>query len=387
MSVSPSVKANASPGEVAQGSSGFVEHDQVITLYAINGVFLSLAVFAVTCRAIALYLKRSAGGWDDWTTFFCLAPTAALAALTSVQARGIYTGPGPGQTPFAWLQRILIETWVIQILTITSLYVFKLSICIRYLRIADNLYSWFWRFTMAMIALLTAHYISSFVVWGVQCVPAQRYWNPAVPGRCIRQSSWILSVNGVNLATDVMVLILPIYPVAKLRLPPKQRLAILAIFTVGGLSTIAGCLRFYHLYRFDRMIGNLGANTLDIEIWCFIEITLGMFCACMPAFRNLYTFLRYGRQKAWSAEKSAPTEPKASESTSRSRFNFLSKKKFLRSIQASGFDANDDIERVYQQNRDGSVPNSDQSVSRKASTTPTESQSISHGRKRPYETL
>ncbi|USW53299.1 hypothetical protein Slin15195_G066180 [Septoria linicola] len=387
MSVSPSVKANASPGEVAQGSSGFVEHGQVITLYAINGVFLSLAVFAVTCRAIALYLKRSAGGWDDWTTFFCLAPTVALAALTSVQARGIYTGPGTGQTPFAWLQRILIETWVIQILTITSLYVFKLSICIRYLRIADNLYSCFWRFTMAMIALLTAHYISSFVVWGVQCVPAQRYWDPTVPGRCIRQSSWILSVNGVNLATDVMVLILPIYPVAKLRLPPKQRLAILAIFTVGGLSTIAGCLRFYHLYRFDRMIGNLGANTLDIEIWCFIEITLGMFCACMPAFRNLYTFLRYGRQKAWSAEKSAPTEPKASESTSRSRFNFLSKKKFLRSIQASGFDANDDIERVYQQNRDGSVPNSNQSVSRKASTTPTESQSISHGRKRPYETL
>lgn len=105
------------------------------------------------------------------------------------------------------------------------------------------------------------------------------------------------------------------------------------------------------------------------------------------AFRNLYTFLRYGRQKAWSAEKSASTEPKASESTSRSRFNFLSKKKFLRSIQASGFDANDDIERVYQQNRDGSVPNSDRSESRKASTTPTESQSIGHGRKRPYETL
>ncbi|PPJ54758.1 hypothetical protein CBER1_04018 [Cercospora berteroae] len=378
------VNANASPGEVAQSSTGFVEYDQVITLYSVCGVFLTLAVIAVACRAAVLVLKRNRGGWDDWTTFFCLAPTAALAAMTCVQANSIYKGPKPDQTPFAWLERILIDTWVIQILTITSLYVFKLSICIRYLRIANDLYDWFWRLTMAMIALLSAHYISSFVTWGVQCVPAQRYWNPSVPGTCIKQSAWILSVNGVNLATDVLVLVLPIYPVAKLRLPPKQRLAILAIFTVGGLSTIAGCLRFYHLYRFDRMIGSLGANTLDIEIWCFIEITLGMFCACMPAFRTLYTFCRYGRQKPWTPEKTTSTEGKASESSARNRFNFLSRKKYLRSIQASGFDVEPDIERVYQQNLDGIETTRGRETSVGASLTATETGSTSN-KKRRYE--
>lgn len=43
ISIPAPVKANASPGEVAQSSTGFVEHDQVITLYAVTGVFLTLA--------------------------------------------------------------------------------------------------------------------------------------------------------------------------------------------------------------------------------------------------------------------------------------------------------------------------------------------------------
>ncbi|USW52528.1 hypothetical protein Slin15195_G058470 [Septoria linicola] len=341
----------SSPGELAADNGpSFVTHEHVQTLYGVAGAFLALAVVAVVCRALALYTKRSWGRWDDWTMLFCILPTAALAAMMCEQGKKVYGGPGRGD-PFLWLKQILIDTWVIQILTITSLYVFKLSICIRYLRIADDFNDRFWKLSMLMIAILSAHYVSSFVVWGMQCVPARRFWDPRVPGTCIDQSKWIISVNGVSLVTDVLVLILPVHPVLKLKMPVKQRLAILAIFTVGGLSTVAGCLRFYHLYQFNQGTSDLGGTTLDIEVWSYIEISLGIFCGCMPskpAFRTLYTSFKSRRhsQDDWHVMDHRTLAASTLNSSSTTKHSCFSGRKKL--SDTPNIDSVDDIELMQQ---------------------------------------
>ena len=92
----------------------------------------------------------------------------------------------------------------------------------------------------------------------------------------------IAAVGAFQLATDVLVLLLPIRTIWNLTMPVKTRLAILSIFLVGGVSTIAGCLRFYYSYRFWRGTSDPGGVTLAIEIWGFIEICLAMFCGCAP---------------------------------------------------------------------------------------------------------
>ncbi|PIA94120.1 hypothetical protein CB0940_08064 [Cercospora beticola] len=300
----------SSPGETAVDgaeSTGptFVSRDEVRTLYAVAGAFLALALIAVVCRALALYTKRTWGKWDDWTMMFCIAPAASLAAFMCIQGKKVAHGP-QDQDPFEWLQNILLATWIIQILTVTCFYVVKLSLCIRYLRIADNADDWFWRLSMLTIVFVTAHYISSVVVWGAQCLPAARYWNLSIPGRCIDLQTWTLSVNAVNLATDAVVLILPIRPIWKLRMPLKQRLAILSIFGLGSVSTVAGCFRFHYMYQFYKGPTDLGQTTLLIEVWAYIEISLGIFCGCAPSFRTLWTALRdrIGGTDAWQTMNS-----------------------------------------------------------------------------------
>ncbi|KAM3417132.1 hypothetical protein BST61_g8708 [Cercospora zeina] len=269
----------------------FVSRKEVQTLYAVAGPFLALAVIAVVCRALTLYMKRTRGQWDDWTMIFSIAPTASMAAFIYTQGKRIAYGP-QGEEPIEWLHGIIFDAWMIQIFCITSLYAAKLSLCIRYLRIADNADDWFWRLSMATIMFMTAHYISSVVVWGAQCLPAAKYWDFTKPGRCIDVKAWNMSLNLITIATDAMVLALPIRPIWRLRMPTKQRLAIIGIFGLGSLSTIAGCLRFNYLYTFYAGPQDLGQVIILIEIWSFIEIALAIFCGCAPSFRTLLTALR-----------------------------------------------------------------------------------------------
>lgn len=139
-----------------------------------------------------------------------------------------------------------------------------------------------------------------------------------------------------------------------------------------------------------RIVGASSKSPLACSVpACLVSRTETVYFATLLtfiliAFRTLYTFCRYGRQKPWTPEKTT-SQGKTSESSARNRFNFLSKRKFLSSIQASGFDVEPDIERVYQQNLDGiETTRGGRQASVGTSLTATETRSTSN-KKRPYE--
>ncbi|KAF2207046.1 hypothetical protein CERZMDRAFT_119154 [Cercospora zeae-maydis SCOH1-5] len=302
-------------------SLAFVSHQEVLALYAVAGAFLALAMMAVVCRTLTLYLKRTWGQWDDWTMIFSIAPAASMAAFMCVQGGRIAYGP-LGEDPMKWLHRIIFDAWMIQISCLTALYAAKLSLCIRYLRIADNADDWFWRLSMVAIVFLTAHYVSSIIVWLTQCLPVAKFWDFTIPGKCVNINAWNMckqqAVNAISLATDAVVLLLPIRPIWKLRMPIKQRLAIIGIFGLGSLSTVAGCLRLNYLHQFYAGPNDLGQTIILIEIWSYIEITLGIFCGCAPSFRTLLISLRgYIRRTAAWKKMSSPNSTETDTATSR----------------------------------------------------------------------
>lgn len=44
-----------------------------------------------------------------------------------------------------------------------------------------------------MMFLLTAHFVSTIVIWGVQCVPIYKFWDPFYQGGyCINLAEWAL---------------------------------------------------------------------------------------------------------------------------------------------------------------------------------------------------
>ena len=69
-----------------------------------------------------------------------------------------------------------------------------------------------------------------------QCTPISFNWMPNLEnGRCVDQSSLYVSTAAFTILTDVLVLVLPAYIFRDLNIPKKTKIALLAVFLLGGL--------------------------------------------------------------------------------------------------------------------------------------------------------
>ena len=89
---------------------------------------------------------------------------------------------------------------------------------------------------VAMVgAIVLASSISIFLVMMFQCNPIPRFWADTEDGYCINQIALYLSGASLNIASDILVLSLPIRQVWKLNAPLNQRIALVFLFCLGGL--------------------------------------------------------------------------------------------------------------------------------------------------------
>ncbi|KAL8687779.1 MAG: hypothetical protein Q9218_006148, partial [Villophora microphyllina] len=108
----------------------------------------------------------------------------------------------------------------------------KLSIIFFYRRVfsVPN----FRRASSVIIALTVAWAIAVFLVPLFQCRPLAKYWNRQLPGYCINGLTYIVANQGVNIALDFMILILPQPMIWRLHRPGKDKAALSALFLVGA---------------------------------------------------------------------------------------------------------------------------------------------------------
>lgn len=82
---------------------------------------------------------------------------------------------------------------------------------------------------------VTAGYsIPQAIVWLYHCQPIARYWDHAIPGTCIHGETYLINA-ALNVTTDVMILLLPIWLAWPLRLPLRQKIGVTGILMAGGL--------------------------------------------------------------------------------------------------------------------------------------------------------
>jgi hypothetical protein len=92
--------------------------------------------------------------------------------------------------------------------------------------------------------------------------------------------------------TDVLILLFPIPLIWKLHLPLGQRVAVIGIFFLGMMATIASLIRLI-VGVWARKVGY--DPSLDEELmltqeifWCLLEITIALFATCLPTLRTLF---------------------------------------------------------------------------------------------------
>ena len=115
----------------------------------------------------------------------------------------------------------------------TSLAVMKISILLFYYRSFPAQH--FRRVLQYMMVFVGSVWISTSLAAIFSCHPVYFFWDKTGDGDCFDLYAFALVGAGLTLATDVLILALPLRMVWKLHISKKKKAALSAIFLLGGL--------------------------------------------------------------------------------------------------------------------------------------------------------
>ncbi|KAH8425447.1 PTH11-like integral membrane protein [Aspergillus melleus] len=160
----------------------------------------------------------------------------------------------------------------------------KFSILFQYLRIFPG-HSF--RIACYITMVIVAIYSTWAIVSGyVNCVPVARFWNHEIPGSCLSfEAVWFFNAS-MNIATDLALLIMPMPLLSHLQLPRIQKLALMAVFAIGGLVVITSILRLSSLRKVAKSPDTSYSN-VAAAYWTAAECNVAIICACLPFLRPI----------------------------------------------------------------------------------------------------
>ncbi len=109
----------------------------------------------------------------------------------------------------------------------------KLSILSFYLRFSiDRAF----RLAVYLVMFVTVGYtIPNAILFLYICKPMAFYWDWTLQGTCVDQQAVFDAANILNMTTDYMILLLPIWMLRPLRAPLLKKIGIALVLMTGGL--------------------------------------------------------------------------------------------------------------------------------------------------------
>lgn len=115
-----------------------------------------------------------------------------------------------------------------------SLVGYKMSILVLYLRLfsVNRIFRYV---TWSMMFFVCGYIFSNFWTQIFGCSPRSKYWNPDTPGHCINYTVAGLVYGSMNIASDLLIFVLPLPTVWRLKLPIKEKVGVSLIFMSGAM--------------------------------------------------------------------------------------------------------------------------------------------------------
>jgi hypothetical protein len=89
---------------------------------------------------------------------------------------------------------------------------------------------------IVLIVINTTSMIAIFLTLIFQCTPITYNWDNTVKGgHCIKEDVFYISSACVTIITDFLVLAIPLWIVMGLRMAKRLKIAVIAIFFLGGM--------------------------------------------------------------------------------------------------------------------------------------------------------
>jgi len=160
----------------------------------------------------------------------------------------------------------------------------KVALLIFYLRLSPE--KWFRIAVWSSLALIAGYTPAIFFALLFACQPVHSAYVLDVKGECIDTTALFIATCVVNIFSDVVIFLLPIYTIWGLKMPLTQRLGVLAMFSVGVITILTSVVRAAILPQMS------GADqswvTASASIWSQLECNLLVICGTVPTLKKFF---------------------------------------------------------------------------------------------------
>ena len=87
----------------------------------------------------------------------------------------------------------------------------------------------------ALIWINFMFYIPTFLSIIFECHPVVDAWNLREQGRCVNRDMILVVAGSLNVLSDLMIILLPIWAIWHLQMALKRKVGIMAVFATGLL--------------------------------------------------------------------------------------------------------------------------------------------------------
>lgn len=91
----------------------------------------------------------------------------------------------------------------------------------------------FWWTCQFIMWATILYYFSVIIVSALSCTPHEKIWNPTLQGTCVNTKALFVTNAVLNLASDIVILLLPQRVIWRLKLSTKKKIGISVVFAVG----------------------------------------------------------------------------------------------------------------------------------------------------------
>ncbi|KAI1746038.1 hypothetical protein F4680DRAFT_8261 [Xylaria scruposa] len=249
-------------------------------------VALGLATISVFVRAIARFNTRSRINEVD-----ILSTLAFVLFVPYVYVNYSLSWSG-GYFVHSWnirlrdapkFQRVI---FVASVLYIPILSLIKLAILSEWIRIfvPRGTRGLFWRACVVAIAAVATWGSLALILLNVNCTPFEANWNVLLPGGFCRFSfpALTLSSGAINLALDLVPLILPQKIIWSLQMSRSKKLGVSLIFAVGLVGISAALIRLILAVQFVSSPDQL-YQISKVGLLSLTEIASAFLVLCIPS--------------------------------------------------------------------------------------------------------
>ncbi|CAK1358667.1 unnamed protein product [Cercospora beticola] len=278
-------------GQKAQAETcGFPKRNRVMVFTVTQTALFTLASVCAILRLLARG-KTFGGagyGWDDAMLFASCLPMLGLTVVGYMeQMAGL--GRDIWELEFEQIENVLKLFYIGNTFYSPVVFGTKMAFVLLYLRIWKDSSIVFRRICQVILVLLAMATIGFTFSTIFLCQPVSYTWKAlsGLKGTCVNRNAQLYSNSAVNIAMDVIVLLLPVRKILQLRMTWPKKIGLLFTFLVGFVTTATSVIQFYYLITRLNSTQNPTWDYFDIGVWRITEMYLGVVCCCMPMIAGL----------------------------------------------------------------------------------------------------